>query len=274
MGVKKTIKRLLMICIYVAGSHGIAHAQLLKKITKKLEDKVEKGIDKALNGEESSNEMGSGSTETIREVDRINIQYNVDGIIFRDDFQNTAVGDMPVFWKTQSSGSIVKLENKAGKWLKLHANSTYKIDSLIDYPENFAIQFELITSSQKSGDIGAMGFGLAKDNAVSRYMMDAYNDNAICYSQLHFHNKEISTGSSDTNVSSYVDFPLERYSNTTMKVQYEVRGKNVRLIVDGVKVLDSKLLENKKTINFFLSAPFDYKNNAQVYFGKFEVFEL
>ncbi|MCH7408403.1 hypothetical protein MM239_03265 [Belliella sp. DSM 111904] len=191
------------------------------------------------------------------------------GIIFRDDFSNEELGAMPKLWKSSGGGAVVN--EKGENWLELKANVTYRIDSLIDLPEDFEVSFDLLTKSDQARDIGAMRFGFGRDNSVRRYIMDAYNNNAITSTQIHFSNKKVTSSSSDTKLYTTDNFPLNSYANRLMKVRIQVKGENMIIFIDDEKLLDAAMF-NKNSVKFFyLSAPFNYKNDARMYFKNFKI---
>ncbi len=249
-----------------------AHAQLLKKFQKSLENKASQKVDDVLNGKK--NAPGPAAEAKVERdvpppVEEVYAFTPGATIIFESDFKRDAKGLMPKKWKSSSAGTIVSIPDMPGNWLALSPRTTYKIDSLINLPGNFTIEFDLVTRSDETKDIGSMSFGFARDNSVKNYIMDAYNDNAITNTQLHFHNSDINNASSDTKVHNTLSYPFANYANGLLHVAMAVDGENLRVYVNKSKVLDTKMLRTDLPKYFYLSAPFDYDNQSKVYFGNF-----
>ena len=249
-----------------------AQAQLLKKFQKSLEDKASQKVDDVLNGKKKSSGVATEAVPEKNTLPRVEEVYAFtpgSTIFFESDFKRDAKGLMPKKWKSSSAGTVVSVPDMPGNWLALSPRTTYKIDSLIKLPENFTVEFDLVTRSDQTKDIGSMAFGFARDNSIKNYISDAYNDNAITQTQLHFHNGDVNNSSSDTKVHNTLSFPFANYANGLLHVAMAVEGQNLRVYVNKSKVLDTRMLRTDLPKFFYLSAPFDYDNQAKVYFGNF-----
>jgi hypothetical protein len=249
-----------------------AEAQLLKKFQKSLEDKASQKVDDVLNGKKKAASPAAESTAAKDAPPPVEEVYSFtpgSTILFESDFKRDSKGSMPKRWKTSSTGSVVSIPDMPGNWLALAPRTTYKIDSLLKAPENFTIEFDLVTRSDEAKDIGSMAFGFARDNSIKNYISDAYNDNAITNTQFHFHNRDINNSSSDTKVHNTLSYPFANYANGLLHVAIAVEGETMRVYVNRSKVLDTKMLRKDLPKYFYLSAPFSYDNQAKVYFGNF-----
>lgn len=266
----KNLSTLAVLGLLIHGSP--AEAQLLKKFQKTLENKASQKVDEVLNGKKSTASPAAETADTKDAPPAVEEVYSFtpgSTILFESDFKRDAKGLMPKKWKTSSSGSVVSLPDMPGKWLALTARTTYKIDSLFRIPENFTVEFDLITRSDEAKDIGSMSFGFARDNSIKNYIMDAYNDNAITNTQFHFHNRDINNSSSDTKVHNTLSFPFANYANGLLHVAIAVEGESMRVYVNRSKVLDTRMLRKDLPKFFYMSAPFSYDNQSKVYFGNF-----
>ncbi len=260
-----------------------ANAQLWKRIQQKVEDKVNRAVDKtvdkgnekvdnvvdgALNGKKDAKEnSGSGKSRNIIEEEAVYSFVPGTRVVFQDNFQTDTEGRMPKYWKSSGGGSVVRLKGIPGNWLGLAARTTYRIDSLLDLSGRFTVEFDVLTSSEAAKDIGQMSVGFARDNSSRSYIMDAYNDNAITSTTLHFWNKEIVNSSSDTKIYNTVEYPLNNYANNTLHIAIEVDGKHMLVFADKHKLLDADMFDEETKKYFYLSAPFEYASDAKVYLG-------
>ncbi|MDG3582807.1 hypothetical protein [Galbibacter pacificus] len=251
------------------------NAQFWKKIQDKVEKKAVDVTDDMLNGstdEEESTAQGNASKGQVPYVEEVFSFVPGSNIYFQDNYDNENLGSMPRYWKTNGTGSIVEIPGLPGKWLKLGDRSSFKLDTLLAMPKGkFTLEFDIVTRSDKAKDIGGMNFGFSKDNAVRSWISDAYNDNSITSTELHFWNRAVSNSSSDTKVSNTLDFPLDNYGNALIHVSIAVDGDQMRLYLDKSKLLDAKMFLNKPTKYFYVSAPLDMDQGAQLFIGNLKI---
>lgn len=268
--------KLLILCSIVFLTTTSTQAQFWKKIQQKVEDKAAEKVDKVLSGSEETSEQGAEASSK-REIPYIEEVFTFEPggtLIFEDQFIDAQKGLMPEYWKTSGNGSIVELDAYPGKWVMMGENSTFKLDTLIKVPENFTIEFDLITSSDKAEDIGSMNFGFAKDNSVRSTLLDAYNHGAVTSTKFHFHNQDITHSSNDMDSYHTLNFPFKSYSNTKIRVSIVVQGKEMRVYLDKSKVLDRTMFATGTSKFFYITAPFKYDKESRVFFGNFKMAAL
>ena len=123
-----------------------------------------------------------------------------DKILFYDDFSQDFVGDFPSKWNTNGSGEVVKINNAEGNWFELQpSHSTFYIPDLKDLPEDYTIEFDILTQG--------LDGGTSSGSHLRIYLSD--ND------KLH--------ESSDNKVSATI--PINHYSKTTINATNHFNGK-------------------------------------------------
>lgn len=250
------------------------NAQFWKKIQDKVEKKAEDVTDDILNGNEkkqSDDEVGAGDSDEIPYVESTFSFVRGGNIYFEDEFEEDDLGMMPTYWKTNGVGSVVEISGIPGKWLELGQRSSFKLDTLLSMPENFTVEFDIVTRSDKAQDLGAMTFGFSKDNSVRSWISDAYNDNSITSTEMHFWNQDITHSSSATDNRSSLDFPLSAYGNTVIHISVAVNKEQMRVYLDKSKLLDAKMFLNNPNKYFYISAPLEYDHGAKVYIGNIKI---
>ena len=65
-------------------------------------------------------------------------------VIFFDDFSQDAVGDFPALWNTNGSAEVVTTNLFPGKWMKFVMNECVWTDALLNLPENYTIEYDVI----------------------------------------------------------------------------------------------------------------------------------
>lgn len=153
------------------------------KVNQKIDQKMDQTIDRALDpnappsnpkGKSGSANPSSGDhlpnvNEKITQAASSTLQaYSkfdfVAGktILAFEDFSADAVGDFPARWNTNSTGEIVTVEGKPGKWLSLSKEGVLLPEFVSQLPENFTLEYDVITSDNLSYYTTGLGMGIAR----------------------------------------------------------------------------------------------------------------
>ena len=82
-----------------------------------------------------------------------------DKILFFDDFSNDFIGDFPAKWNTNSGGEVVTINNDPTRWFHLQSgSSTIYIPNMGSLPDEYTIEFDLITNGITKKTSGSSGF--------------------------------------------------------------------------------------------------------------------
>lgn len=156
----------------------LMHAQILKRIGKnaqrkveqKIDQKVDKAIDNAVDGkpknkketrksnsgnddgtgtEEAANHGGTGKPGSLKSYSKFDFVPG-EKILVAEDFSQDALGDFPDKWNTNSTGELVTVEGKTGKWLSLSKDGVFMPEFITTLPENFTLEFELMCNPEYS----------------------------------------------------------------------------------------------------------------------------
>ena len=71
-------------------------------------------------------------------------------LILYDDFSVDNIGDFPAKWNTNGSGEVVTLDDSPDKWLKLSDRTIYVPDLPETLPNDYTIEFDMITTGLDS----------------------------------------------------------------------------------------------------------------------------
>lgn len=261
---------LITIALFVFCTPG--QAQLFDKLKKKVEDKAEKVADNLLNKEEEDKEGGTAAGSRSKVASVFDFTAG-DSVVYQDDFSNANVGSMPEMWKSGGTGAVITSRQAEGNWLSLAEFTTYKLDTLLAMPEHFSLEFDILTSSDQARDLHSFSFGFASDNSVRSYIGDAYNKNAITHSEIHYWNEEAKNSSSDTEVYNTQDIELASYANAVMHVSVEVNGEAMKVYLDEIKVLDTKMFDPGVKKYFYMSTSTRLDNDATIAVSNFRLAE-
>lgn len=254
----------------------ISHAQLLDKIRKKAEKAAEKVVEDVISKEDGSGEQTSarksGETTPARAAVKPVFDFVPgDSLLLNDDLSGETPGSMPRRWKTSGSGQVVSFPGIAGKWFLLNEFTTYKLDSSRAMPADFSLEFDIITRSDQASDLNDFSFGFSRDNSVRSYTGDAYNENAITQTTIHYWNEEVINSSSDTRSYNTRDFELAGYANAVMHVSIQVNGTHMKVYLDKTKVLDADMFDPGVKKYFYLSTSTRIDNEAQIAVSNFRL---
>ncbi|WP_315815738.1 OmpA family protein [Paraflavitalea speifideaquila] len=67
-----------------------------------------------------------------------------------EDFSQDVLGDFPDKWNTNSTGELVTVEGKTGKWLSLAKEGVFMPEFITSLPENFTLEFEVMCNTEYS----------------------------------------------------------------------------------------------------------------------------
>ncbi|MDX1328420.1 MAG: OmpA family protein [Arenibacter sp.] len=122
-----------------------------------------------------------------------------DRVWIYDDFSVDNIGDFPANWNTNGSGEVVTLNNSPGKWLKLSDRTTYVPDLPEALPNDFTLEFDMITSGLDRN---------VSSNARLRILLDD--------------NNSLKQGSNFAEIS----IPLAQYTDAGVYVNNRFNGEN------------------------------------------------
>jgi OOP family OmpA-OmpF porin len=90
-------------------------------------------------------------------------------IIFYEDFTQDAIGDFPALWNTNGSGEIVTTNLFPGNWLKFECSEAIWTDALLNLPDNYTIEYDVIPTSGSEGGMKGYSFRLMQSINPASY---------------------------------------------------------------------------------------------------------
>lgn len=165
---------LIIFCIGFIGANGQINLgkKLKKEINSRTNKNVDQGIDKTFDSVESGikgifkkkdpSKQKNDSIQQAQNQDNSNqanphenasptfqsySKYDFvpgERVIFFEDFSQDAVGDFPALWNTNGSAEVVTTNLFPGNWMKFVCHECIWTDELLDLPENYTIEFDVI----------------------------------------------------------------------------------------------------------------------------------
>lgn len=171
-------------------------------------------------------------------------------IIFEDDFNRDPVGDFPARWNTSGEGTVVTIDDVAGKWLKILQPTAVSPKLKKALPENCTIEFDLYLKSA-TGVAPHIMFGLTSlsnvatgdvfRRRISVKLEDYTGSGSVIY---------------EKNIQTLGEkkFALEGFIERVLHVSISVNKTRFRVYLDDQKVIDlPSLLTPEYRNNFFVA---------------------
>ncbi len=90
-------------------------------------------------------------------------------VIFFEDFSQDAIGDFPALWNTNGSAEVVTNNLFPGNWMKFSGWESIWTDELLQLPENYTIEFDLINLPDKDNNMPGCMFRLMQAKNVKSW---------------------------------------------------------------------------------------------------------
>jgi outer membrane protein OmpA-like peptidoglycan-associated protein len=220
---------LIMVSLPTIGISQInVKSKLKNQINNRLNNKVDKGINKGLDAVENGakdatkneekpadstapvkpqpKQQNSGDNNTGQETEKAQSaspalqsysKYDFipgEKVIFYEDFSQDAVGDFPAAWNTNGSAEVVTTNLYPGKWMKFVTRESVWTDALLNLPENYTIEFDLIPIKGTEGGMGGYDVRLLQSiNAKAIDHGTVPGKAGFCFSMVYYGRPSYST---------------------------------------------------------------------------------
>jgi len=256
----KSLLRLFIAIMLLFG--GTAGAQL-DGLPQKAKDKAGEIFEKKADKKKLKENRKKGSQATIAPG------YFVQGdsLLFNENFVTFTAGSSVPSFKTNGAAVVATVEGQKGKWMVLRDKATFKLSKAIRYPKRFTVEFDILASGDNITDISPLSFGFATDNSASEY-----TSTAGTYVQLHYYDgDQVNVGSNNPQKFASTTYELSAGLNRPMHIALAVNGETLTVYLDGNKVADTILFSPGAAKNFYITAPWEYKNGAKVLVSNFKI---
>jgi outer membrane protein OmpA-like peptidoglycan-associated protein len=279
------MKRLLLVSFLALsiGLIQTTRAQFFDKLKKKTEEKikkegekraedkinegVEKGYDeveKQIEGEDKTEDDQQNSKKEEQESDDVNKSTTKDNqdnpqaiinskfdfipgekVIFFDDFTAESIGDFPVQWNTNGSGEIVTTNLQPGRWLKFAMSEAIWTDQLLNLPENYTIEFDVIPIKGEGNEMAGYTFRLLKSINKNSFDYGAVpGEGGFSFTCAYFGGTSYRAYINDYN-GEFFDLAgncesesLYQKENKKYHISVWVQKSRVRIYQDNIKLFD------------------------------------
>ena len=275
----KKLYMTMLLGIGILCSYSSAQAQILKKIGKKIEQKAERAVDKALEGDTNASGNGAentqqqSSTGPFKNIPVMAYDFNAGTqTVFSDDFSGDAPGAMASKWTSNGNGAIATVGGFDGQWLKLYDKNTYKIKDLVRIPENFTLEFDVLTIADDKDGM-RINFGFDHQKGVGKYNPLAYRNPINIEASFRFDLFKFTSNEVDPTKKSEIKTDMSYFVNDVMKVKIRVQGDRMSAYIGQYKVLDTEMVD-PMTKKYFYIAVENKENRGEIYLGNVKITEL
>jgi flagellar motor protein MotB len=177
--------------------------------------------------------------------------------LFNDFFGLDEIGDFPAHWETAGSGEVVMLEGSEDSWLSLQRRSGYYPSIEKELPENYTIEFDLISHGYGNGSGNSkLYLAFLPKKAYSMGQAGSVADIELLFGDFFsIKNVENFGNEAQVRVANIIDRNRTDLINAPMHISIAVNKKRLRLWVNEEKYVDSpNLLQGKLGRHFIIEA--------------------
>lgn len=219
-----------------------ANSKVYQGVDKGL-DKVEEGIgnllfgkkkkkeEKEVNTQNSSTNQDNNtpltktpSLQTYGKFDFISGEK----VVVMEDFAQDEIGDFPDKWNTNSTGELVTIEGKKGKWLSLSKDGSFLPEFITTFPENFTLEFDMMTNTDFSFYSTGLSCILASLNTPKDFIKwKRFIHDPVTGAQIGFHPMNAGSGQGTTLVATYNNTTKQELVNETNTNQFFAKNGTI-----------------------------------------------
>lgn len=167
-------------------------------------------------------------------------------IIFYEDFSQDAIGDFPALWNTNGSAEVVTTNQFPGNWMKFVMEECIWTDELLDFPENYTIEFDVIPLGGLEGEeMSGYNFRLMQaENVKAMDWGSIPGKGGFLFQVEYFGRPSYSTWlnneeCSQQNLSGFVEREeFKEIMNQKYHISIWVQKTRLRLYQDENKIID------------------------------------
>lgn len=257
------------------------NAQALKNIGKKIEktaNQIGDKIDEVFDKEKSKNASDSSSKKKtkvgpFKNIPLLENDYKKGSEdLFTDDFSKDVKGSMAQHWTSNGLGTVETVDGFEGKWLRLYDANTYKIKDLYKIPEDFTIEFDLLTLSETKHNFN-VNFGFDYIKGVGQHYYLAQQNPINIQASYWFNKFEFNSKELEPEKSSTIDANMSYFVNDIMKVKISIVGERMRTYINEYKILDTEMVDPDTRKYFYIAINND-KNTSSIYLSNFKLSKL
>ena len=188
--------------------------------------------DPTVNPSSSEGDQHTASSKTTGGPKSLKVYTNYDFVsgdrlLLYDDFSIDNIGDFPAKWNTNGSGEVVTLEDSPDKWLKLSDRTFYVPDLQGTLPNDYTIEFDMITTGLDKNTASTARLKLTLDDNNSLKLGRDYAEMSIPLAQY-------------TDAGVYINNRFNGENTVRNYIKKDVRNEVTQLAHIAVAVNDKR----------------------------------
>ena len=223
-------------------------SQKAGETTDKVLDKLEKKDKKNVETEQGEDANVQTDQKSMQE-DKLTATSKYDFIpgekvIFFDDFSQDAVGDFPALWNTNGSGEVVTTNLFPGNWMKLNSECCVWTDKLLNLPDNYTIEFDIVPIERETGK-GMYGWKMRlmqSRNATSWDAGTAPGKGGFCLTTYYYgklsYNTWLYGECEKQNLGGFVEEQFQQKLNKKVHIAMWIQKSRIRVYQGQDKIVD------------------------------------
>lgn len=237
-----------------------AKSKTQQRVDRKIDSEMDKALDKAEGKTTTSDNKPAPTTTTSAEEKPQSEENGLktfskfdfipgDSIIYAEDFQQEAIGELPVNWNTTGSGEVTLLDKIPGQWLRLHKQFTYLSSNKKQFGENYTVEFDFVFQLKNNGwgypDIKFGLFSTKDEDPGSNTFLREYKSNAAVIASIlpGEGNSRVRLNSHLENRAYFNGDPkaqdnLHKFWGKPVHVSIQVQKERYRMWINEEKVFD------------------------------------
>ncbi|WAC03445.1 OmpA family protein [Lacinutrix neustonica] len=305
----KILKKTILVSLLLMGT--MSHAQIWKKLGKKaekaaertIERRVERETEKSTNrtldtlieapkkskrekrgnrkknrdkefsiGGTSSDSENSSNTKSRPQV-HSNFDFKAgDVVLFEDNFSKDNIGDFPAEWDTNGSGEIVMIDGE--KWFRLANKSMFLPMTSQKLPENYTIDFDLLTTGldNKTSSQAMLTLFLSNNNKYDKGKNWCMVELSPCqFIDSRGSIEKVNNGSRE--MRNEIDKDYRNSIKGASKISIEVNKTRMRVWLNENKIVDTPRLVPDGITNFKIGTRGlrDDRNFDEIHINNFRI---
>ena len=223
-------------------------SQKAGEATDKVLDKLEKKDKKNVETEQGEDANVQTDQKSMQE-DKLTATSKYDFIpgekvIFFDDFSQDAVGDFPALWNTNGSGEVVTTNLFPGNWMKLNSECCVWTDKLLNLPDNYTIEFDIVPIERETGKgmYGWMMRLMQSRNATSWDAGTAPGKGGFCLTTYYYgklsYNTWLYGECEKQNLGGFVEEQFQQKLNKKVHIAMWIQKSRIRVYQGQDKIVD------------------------------------
>lgn len=232
------------------------------KVNQRVDQRVDRAIDKELDKAEGKTASSSSSSNTSKSSTAAPAEEPVlkstgkydfvagEKIFYYENFEQEAMGELPIGWNTNGTGEITTLDKYPGKWLRVHSPFTYLTANKTEFSENYTIEFDIILQLKNNGWMyPQVSFGLfssgTETTTDNTFLKDYNKYGAVTalFSPGEFKSTKAVLKSYVDGQSFFTGEPkglpeLEQWYGKPVHIAIQVQKERYRMWANEVKIFD------------------------------------